>query len=182
MVNALARVVPASMPWVSLYWVFTAVTLVMVVVLLLVKLPKVELKDDEKIGTLAAHKSLLKNRFVCLFFIGIFCYVGTEQGVANWISKFLQTYHGLDPQTEGAQRGRRLLGLDDRRAALLGLVLLKLFDSRRVLIGFVIAALVTLTVALFGPASWRPSPCGCRCSENSRSSCTPFRWWASSPR
>jgi fucose permease len=35
---------------------------------------------------------------------------------------------------------------------ILGLLLLKLFDSRAVLIGASVAALVTLTVSLFGPA------------------------------
>jgi fucose permease len=35
---------------------------------------------------------------------------------------------------------------------LLGLLLLKLFDSRRVLVGFAIAAVATLSAALFGPA------------------------------
>jgi fucose permease len=35
---------------------------------------------------------------------------------------------------------------------LLGLVLLKLFDSRRVLVGFTAAAMLALTLALFGPA------------------------------
>ena len=45
----------------------------------------------------------LKNRTVVLFFIGIFCYVGTEQGVANWISEFLSSYHGMRPEIEGAQ-------------------------------------------------------------------------------
>lgn len=156
-VSAIAGVVPPSMPWVSLYWVFTAVTLVMVAVLLLVKLPKVELKDDEKIGTLAAHKSLLKNKFVALFFIGIFCYVGTEQGVANWISQFLKTYHGLDPLTEGANAVGGFWGWMTVGCAV-GLVFLKLFDSRKVLIGFVTAALVTLTVALFGPAKLATFP------------------------
>jgi fucose permease len=150
-VATLAKVVPASMPWVSLYWVFTVVTLAMVAILLLVKLPKVELKEDEKIGTLVAHKSLLKNKFVALFFIGIFCYVGTEQGVANWISQFLKTYHGLDPLTEGASAVGGFWGWMTVGCAV-GLIFLKLFDSRKVLIGFVAAALITLTVALFGPA------------------------------
>ena len=46
--------------------------------------------------------------------LGIFCYVGTEQGVANWISKFLRRYHGFDPQA--TVRGRWLvLGPDDGR-------------------------------------------------------------------
>ena len=44
-------------------------------------------------------RELLANKYVILFFFGIFAYVGTEQGIANWTSKFLQTYHGVDPTT-----------------------------------------------------------------------------------
>jgi hypothetical protein len=52
---------------------------------------------------------------VILYFLGIFAYVGTEQGVANWISEFLQTYHGVNPQTDGASHCISFLGPDDRR-------------------------------------------------------------------
>ena len=41
LVAALAGVVPRELPWVSLYWVFAAVALAMVVVMLGVRLPKV---------------------------------------------------------------------------------------------------------------------------------------------
>jgi FHS family L-fucose permease-like MFS transporter len=57
---------------------------------------------------------LLKKPMVILYFLGIFAYVGTEQGVANWISEFLQTYHGVNPQTDG-RYGISFLGPDDRR-------------------------------------------------------------------
>jgi len=146
----LARVVPAELPWVSLYWIFTVVTLAMVVVLIAVRLPKVELEDDEKAGAAASYLELLKNRYVWLFFFGIFAYVGTEQGVANWVSRFLETYHGLDPQVEGARAVSYFWGLLTA-GCLLGLVLLKLIDARKVLVVFSAAAMVSLGVALVGP-------------------------------
>jgi fucose permease len=148
----LARLVPASLPWVSLYWVFTVVTLAMVVLLLLVRLPKVELKEDERAGAAASYRELLGNRYVWLFFFGIFAYVGTEQGVANWVSRFLQEYHGLDPQVEGARAVSYFWGLMTA-GCMLGLVLLKLIDARKVLIGFASAAILSLAVALYGPTS-----------------------------
>lgn len=86
-----------------------------------------------------------------LYFFGIFCYVGSEQGVANWISKFLHTYHGFDPQVEGAHAVAYFWGLLTA-GCLLGLILLKLFDCRKVLIAFSAAALVSLTFALIGGA------------------------------
>jgi fucose permease len=150
-IGLLRHLVPANLPWVSLYWVFALVTLFMVIILYLVRLPRVELQEDEKAGAWQTHKELFKNKTVILFFIGIFAYVGTEQGVANWISKFLQTYHGLDPQTVGAHTVSYFWGLLTV-GCLLGLLLLKLFDSRYVLITFAAAAIVALSFALFGSA------------------------------
>ncbi len=150
-IDLLRHLVPANLPWVSLYWVFALVTLFMVIILYLVRLPRVELQEDEKAGAWQTHKELFKNKTVILFFIGIFAYVGTEQGVANWISKFLQTYHGLDPQTVGAHTVSYFWGLLTL-GCLLGLLLLKLFDSRYVLIAFAAAAIVALSFALFGSA------------------------------
>ena len=146
----LARLVPAELPWVSLYWVFTVVTLVMIVILFAVRLPRVELKEDERAGAASSYLQLLKDRYVWLFFFGIFAYVGTEQGIANWVSRFLETYHGLDPQVQGARAVSYFWGLMTA-GCLLGLVLLKLIDARKVLVGFATAAMVCLGFALLGP-------------------------------
>ena len=151
LVALLAKQVPRELPWVSLYWLFAAVTLLMVALLAAVPLPRFELKEDERVGAWQTRRELLADRTVWLYFIAIFCYVGSEQGVANWISKFLATYHGLDPQVEGARAVAFFWGLMTA-GCLLGLLLLKLFDSRRVLIGFAVAALATLAAALAGPA------------------------------
>jgi fucose permease len=92
---------------------------------------------------------LFKKRVVVLFFIAMICYVGTEQGIANWISKFLETYHHYDPQTRGADTVAYFWGLMTA-GGVVGLFLLKLLDSRKVLIGFTIAALICLSAAFFG--------------------------------
>ena len=152
LVDTLSRVVPTNLPWLSLYWLFTVVTLAMVVVLALVRLPRVELTDEERPGAWATHAQLFRKPIVWLFFVGIFAYVGTEQGVANWISKFLQTYHGMNPETEGAAVVAHFWGLMTA-GCLLGLVLLKLFDSRKILVVFSVAAMVSLAVALWGSAT-----------------------------
>jgi len=157
LISTLVKVVPANMPWISLYWIFAAITLLMVAIVSLVRLPKVELKEEEKAGAWETYKQLFRNRTVMLFFIGIFAYVGTEQGVANWISQFLKTYHGLNPQTDGASAVSGFWGWMTVGCAV-GLIFLKLFDSRKVLIGFSAAAIVTLTVALFGPAKLATFP------------------------
>ena len=151
-ISSLSQVVPSNLPWISLYWVFAVISLAMVVVVILSRLPKVELKEDERAGAWESYILLLKDKFVILYFLGIFAYVGTEQGVANWISEFLNTYHGLDPQVVGADAVSYFWGLLTV-GCLLGLLLLKLFDSRKILIGFSSAAIIALSVALFGSAN-----------------------------
>lgn len=150
-VKLLTDLVPENLPWVSLYWVFAFTTLIMIILIISVKLPQVELQEDERAGAWQTYKQLFKNKTVMLYFIGIFAYVGTEQGVANWISKFLSQYHGFNPQTIGASTVSYFWGMLTA-GCLLGLLLLKIFDSKKVLVWFTAAAIVALTAALFGPA------------------------------
>jgi FHS family L-fucose permease-like MFS transporter len=152
LLDTLSGIVPAELPWISLYWVFAFVSLLMVFVIGFSKMPKVERKDDEMVGALQTHLDLLKDPMVLLYFFGIFAYVGSEQGVANWISEFLQTYHAVDPQTIGANTVALFWGLMVAGTAL-GLILLKFMDSRKVIIGFTLAAMISLTFALFGSKS-----------------------------
>ncbi|HMN25814.1 MAG TPA: MFS transporter, partial [Ignavibacteriaceae bacterium] len=81
-----SSLVPANLSWTSLYWVFTLIFLLMIAVIFISKFPKVERKDDEITGTWETHRQLFKQKVVILYFIGIFSYVGTEQGVSYWIS------------------------------------------------------------------------------------------------
>jgi fucose permease len=123
----------------------------MVLTIALVRFPKVELNDDERMDTGTGFRSLLANKYVWLFFIGIFAYVGTEQGIANWTSKFLQLYHGVDPATQGARAISFFWGLMTV-GCLLGLLILKLFDGRKVLTTAAVLAMIALAGGLFGSA------------------------------
>lgn len=143
-----SSIVPKSLPWISLYWLFAVVSLVMIVVIFISRFPKVVLAQDEKAGALKVYSDLLKNRIVILFFIGIFCYVGTEQGTANWISQFLYQYHHYDPQTTGANAVANFWGLMTA-GGVLGLFLLKIADSGKVLIWFTVLAIIALSFGLF---------------------------------
>jgi len=150
LVSLMAKLVPPALPWVSVYWIFALLVVAMIAVLAFVRFPVVVRKEDERAGAWAAHKALFKNPTVLLFFFGIFAYVGTEQGVAIWISQFLVTYHGYDPQTVGAARVALFWGMMTI-GGIPGLFLLKFVDSRRVLVGFTGSAIVFLTLGLFGP-------------------------------
>lgn len=144
-----SNIVPANLPWISLYWIFAVISIAMIVIIKISRFPKVELKADETAGALQTHIMLFKKRTVVLFFIAMICYVGTEQGIANWISKFLETYHHYDPQTKGADTVAYFWGLMTA-GGVLGLLLLKILDSRKVLISFTSAALICLSAAFFG--------------------------------
>ena len=142
---------PARLPWLAIYWIFAAATIVMIAVIALSHMPRVERQEDERAGTLSMYRDLLRKRVVWLFFGCVFAYVASEQGTANWISQFLVTYHRADPHTTGANAVSWFWGLLTL-GCLVGMILLKLFDSRHVLIAFSTATFVCLTVALFGPA------------------------------
>jgi fucose permease len=148
----LRHVTPADLPWVSLYWIFAAVALAMVVVLFLSRFPAVQHTAEERPGTLAMYKSLMRRRLVWLYFLAIFAYVGCEQGTANWISQFLSHYHGYDPHTTGARAISWFWGLMTA-GCFAGAFLLRIFDSRRVLIGAASCAIIMLSLGLFAPAS-----------------------------
>jgi len=151
LLRALDRITLASLPWIAIYWIFAAATVVMIVILALTRIPRVERKEDEQAGTLSMYRELLRKKIVWLFFGCVFAYVASEQGTANWISQFLATYHHADPHTAGASAVSWFWGLLTL-GCLVGMVLLKFFDSRHVLIAFSTATLLCLTTALFGPA------------------------------
>lgn len=148
-ISLLTNLVPTNMSWVSVYWAFALLCLIMIGAIVMVRFPKVELKEDEKVGTRSSFVELLNNRFVILYFIGMFAYVGTEQGISYWMSKFLHQYHGFDPDVTGANAVAYFWGLMTV-GGILGLILFKIFDTKLVLRWFTIAAILSLMLGLFG--------------------------------
>lgn len=147
-ISGIFSIIPADLPWISVYLLFAILSMLMIGIVLLFKFPKVELQSDEKSGDLSAHLRLLKRPVVIAYFFGIFCYVGTEQGIANWVSQFLFTYHGYDPQIDGARIIAYFWGLMTA-GGVIGLLLLKVVDSRIVLVSFTLLAIISLSVGLF---------------------------------
>jgi len=151
LLRVLGRLTPPDLPWASLYWIFAAFTIAMIVVLYFAIFPRVERSSEEAAGSWSMYGDLLRRPMVWAFFFCVFAYVGSEQGAADWMSKFLSTYHGYDPHTTGATAVSWFWGLLTT-GCFIGMGLLKLFDSRKVLIGTSICALACLSAALFGPA------------------------------
>jgi len=152
-ITFMSYLTPDKLPWVSIYWIFTFISFLMVAVILFVRFPKVIRKEDEIVGAWETHTELFKQKKVILFFLGIFAYVGTEQGIANWISEFLRTYHGFMPEAEGASTVGLFWGMMTV-GCVLGLVLLKIMDSKIVLRIFTVTSLVVLSFTLFGKAEF----------------------------
>jgi fucose permease len=150
--RALARITPPHLQWASIYWIFATVAAGMILLLAVIRLPRIVRNEDEQAGTAGTYVRMLQRPMVWLYFGCVFAYVGSEQGTADWISKFLAQYHGYDPHTTGASAVSWFWGLMTA-GCFVGMILLKAFDSRRVLLGFSIGAMATLAAALFGPAT-----------------------------
>jgi fucose permease len=149
--EVLRGLVPKELPWSSLYIVFAALSFVFLVYVFFNKYPKFEKNEDEKFGDSNSYWDLLKNKWTLFYFFGIFCYVGTEQGVGNWISQFLYQYHGYDPKTIGAETVSYFWAMLTF-GCILGLLLLKFIDSRKILIFSTLITIICLVVAVLGSA------------------------------
>ncbi|MDF0709022.1 MFS transporter [Flagellimonas okinawensis] len=143
--------VPEDLPWASLYIVFAVIAVWLLVYVFFTRYPKFEKTEEERAGDRSSYWDLLRNKWTILYFLGIFCYVGTEQGVGNWISQFLSQYHGLDPKTVGADTVSYFWAMLTV-GCLLGLLLLKIMDSRKLLIWATSISVICLILALTGSA------------------------------
>lgn len=144
---------PEGMPWISLYYLFGFVLLAMLIIVVITKFPKIELKSDEKSGDKSSFVELFRMRKVWLFALGLFFYTGMEQSMSNNISLFVERYHGVDPHTVGASCvswfwGSMLIG------CVIGLLLLKLIDSKTLLKFCCPLSMILLATGLFSPDEW----------------------------
>lgn len=145
----LKGLVQNGLHWTALYWMFSFIFLGMLVLLTLIKMPKVEFKEEEKSGAASVYRELLRRRDVWLFFLGIVAYVGTEQSLANWMSEFLKQYHRVDPAAGGANAVAWFWGLMTI-GCLAGLAVLKLWNAKQVLKTACILSAIALSIALAG--------------------------------
>ena len=144
------KITSPNLRWVSLYWIFASISFLICIVLMFTNFPDKENPEKENKEKLNNYIVLIKNPIVILYFFGIFSYVGLEQGVANWISKFLEIYHSIDPQILGAKIISYFWGLMTL-GTISGLFLLKIIDSRKILIFFTSASIISFLMAVFGP-------------------------------
>ena len=145
--------IPVHLPWLSLYLFFALLALFILGVIWFIPFPVVEKSDQAPVGALSAYRDLARNRWAYLFFLGIFAYVGFEQGVGSWMAEYLQSYHGFASKNTGASTVSYFWAMLTV-GSLIGLVLLKIWDSKKVLVLSSSGAMVFLLLSLYGPASW----------------------------
>ena len=145
--------IPENLPWLSLYVFFALLALVILGVIRMIPFPKVEKSNQEQVGAISAYKEWLLNRWAYLFFLGIFAYVGFEQGVGNWMAEYLRTHHHYTEDYIGSATVSYFWAMLTV-GSLIGLLLLKLFDSKKVLLMSSFATIILLLSALYGPAKW----------------------------
>ncbi len=145
--------IPVHLPWLSLYLFFALLALFILGVIWFIPFPVVEKSDQAPVGALSAYRDLARNRWAYLFFLGIFAYVGFEQGVGSWMAEYLQSYHGFASENIGASTVSYFWAMLTV-GSLIGLVLLKIWDSKKVLVLSSSGAMVFLLLSLYGPASW----------------------------
>ncbi len=75
-------------PWSDVYLIFTIISLVLLLLLLTAKIPKVRLLEEERINVTAIG-SLLKEPIIVTYTLAIFFYVGAEVGILIYCS-----FHG----------------------------------------------------------------------------------------
>jgi FHS family L-fucose permease-like MFS transporter len=136
-------------PWVPFYAGAGLVFACFIALTARMRLPRAELAQDEQVGSFATYLELLRNKYVLLFFAGVVAYVGTEQGLADWMGQFLLVYHGVPAETTGAYEVSLFWGLMVI-GCMIGLVLLRLLDSQLILRLFGIGAVGCVLAALLG--------------------------------
>lgn len=141
--------IPAAMPWLSMYWLFALLSVVMLIWISLVRLQAVERSEDQRLSVKACMV-YFRDPVVVRFFFAIVAYVALEQGIANSIAVFLQTYHQIEPDQSAQVISHFWMMLT--LGCVLGLLLLKLLDAKLVLMLFSLGAATSLIVALLGSA------------------------------
>ena len=139
----------ADSPWVLIYLSFLLLLSFVSVIVYLVKLPSITFIEGEKFKFGSTFYDFLRERNSYIFFFGIFCYVGVEQGINNWVSQFLYQYHGLDPNVVGTEVISAFWG-NLTVGTLVALILIKTVDGKVLLHIYSLASSVLILCALFG--------------------------------
>jgi len=149
LIKILLRILPQGFEWAAAYWLFAVLLISFVAIVLSIKFPGREKNLISDQTRNRVYMELFRNKYVIFYFFSLVAYCSCEQGIAAWMSKFFQDYHGLNPQAEGAAI-LSFYWLLLTLGCFGGMMLLKFFDSRKVLAGLTIFAVISLCLALYG--------------------------------
>lgn len=140
--------------WNYTYWIFTIVSLMMLLSVALPKYPEEKLSDGKEEKSKKTFAAMLKDPLMVMYATAIFLYVGVEVGVANNISLFLEDIYKisdvLGANAEAAKNStiaNYWLGLLIGR--LLGSFVLDKIPTKRAIQIYISCAAVALASAIF---------------------------------
>ncbi len=143
-----------GLEWNYTYWIFTIVSIVMLISLAVPKYPSEKTSDGKDNKLEKAFPFLLKNPLTTLYALAIFLYVGVEVGVANNISLFLEDVHKISnvlgasaEAVKNSTIANYWLGLLIGR--LLGSFVLDKIPTKRAIQIYISCAAASLACALF---------------------------------
>jgi len=154
-----------GLPWSHVYLIFTVISLILLLLLLSAKIPKVRLLEEEKINV-AAIGSLLKEPVIITYTIAIFFYVGAEVGTSSYIVVFMEKVHSFGNNVSLWDKGSFMyLVFPSASALVVGLFwfsqaigrlfigqLMKIFQPRSIFIFHSAGTCIALIIAIFSPA------------------------------
>jgi MFS transporter, FHS family, L-fucose permease len=154
-----------GLPWSQVYLIFTVISLILLLLLLTVKIPKVKLLEEEKINV-AAIGSLLRDPVIITYTLAIFFYVGAEVGTSSYIVVFMDKVHSFGTNVSLWNKGTLMyLAFPSASALVVGLFwlfqavgrliigqLMKIFKPRSIFIFHSAGTCIALIIAIFSPA------------------------------
>lgn len=120
--------------WNLVYLSFAILSLILLIVLILSKLPKGSLLEEEKFST-SDLRLLIRTPLIVLYALGIFLYVGAEVGTSSYIVTFMRDIHKMDASVSLWESGS-IMALAFPSATALAVGLFWLFQALgRIIIG-----------------------------------------------
>jgi len=153
-----------GLSWNTVYLLFGLFSLVLLILLLTTKDPKIKLLEEEKINT-EAISSLLRDPVIITYTLAIFFYVGAEVGTSSYIVVFMEKVHGYGTSISLWDKGTFMyLAFPSASALVVGLFwlaqaigrliigqLIRFILPRTVFIIHSAATCISLVVAAFSP-------------------------------
>jgi len=143
-----------GLEWNYIYFLFTAVSLIMFLSLAFPKYPQEKISTTKTTKSKGSMATLLSDPLMLMYALAIFLYVGVEVGIANNIGLFLEDFYNISDvfgdKAEGVKNatiGNYWFGLLLGR--LVGGVVLDKIPTKKAIRIFILGAIVALGITLF---------------------------------